>query len=90
MEVEGYITAEDGTKSCPIDVCHSVCCKATHHIPGLAGPCSELTQGGLCGLHLSGKPKGCSQYPRNQADIDMINKQAREAGFTERCQLRVV
>jgi hypothetical protein len=34
------------------------------------------------------KPVGCADYPNNQADIDMINKQAEQNGFSERCQLR--
>lgn len=85
MTVEGYI---DGR--CPTEICNAVCCRATHYIPGLPGPCSHLVNN-QCELHgTPDKPKGCTQYPRNQADIDMINKQAEEAGFTERCQLRIV
>ena len=36
-----------------------------------------------------GKPKGCYDFPRTQADIDEINRQAEAAGYEERCILRI-
>lgn len=86
--VTGYIEQPDGSKRCPTEICNAVCCRATHYIPGLPGPCNHLVNN-QCSLHGSGKPKGCDQYPRNQADIDMINKQAADAGFSERCLLQI-
>lgn len=89
MAVIGYIPNPDGGLMCNVAVCNAVCCRATHYLPGLPGPCNHLTWDNLCGLHNSGKPAGCASYPRNQADIDMINKQAERAGYTERCLLSI-
>ena len=90
MPIKGYIETPNGELKCDTARCNAVCCKATNHIPGLPGPCSELTKDNLCSLHTKGKPRGCEQYPRHQADIDHINKQAEAAGFTERCLLEVI
>lgn len=88
MTVSGYVSDGKGGLRCPTEICGAVCCKATHYVPGLQGPCSHLTADLLCGLHGGGKPAGCATYPLSQADIDKINEQAERAGFPERCQLR--
>lgn len=90
MAVVGFLIATDGQARCPTEICGAVCCKATHYIPGLPGPCEHLTESLQCELHDNGKPGGCASYPRNQADIDKINEQAERAGFSERCQLIIV
>ena len=89
----GYI-ATDGGMRCPTDICGAVCCKATHFRPDKRAPCEYLTDKLTCELHDVGgikcKPMGCVEYPRSQRDIDAINRLAESAGFTERCQLRVI
>ena len=89
--IKGYIIASDGGLSCPTDICGAVCCRATHFRPDRPPPCEYLTDSNSCELHDAGgkacKPVGCAEYPRGQADIDGINRQAEEMGFTERCQL---
>lgn len=91
MAVVGYVLDETLGWRCPTEVCGAVCCRATHYIPGLPGPCDHLTAGLKCSLHgTADKPAGCQNYPRNQADIDKINEQAERAGFSERCQLTIV
>ena len=92
MAIKGYISDENGNIRCPTEVCNAVCCRSSHFVPGIPGPCDFLnTCTNRCGLHELGGPKakpvGCFEYPRNQADIDSINRQAEAAGFTERCQL---
>lgn len=91
MSITGYII-KDGANQCPVDVCKAVCCRSTHYIAGLPGPCEKLTADFKCREHERGgikaKPWGCAEYPRNQLDIDQINKQAENAGLRERCQLR--
>lgn len=94
MEVQGYIDDGRGGKRCPVETCGAVCCRASHYLPGRKGPCELLGPDRMCIPHKLGgikaKPWGCAEYPRNQADIDAINRQAEAAGFTERCLLRVV
>jgi hypothetical protein len=91
MSVTGYVI-ENGIPRCPTEVCNAVCCRATHFRPDRPPPCEYLTAKNTCELHDVGgracKPVGCADYPNNQADIDMINKQAEQNGFSERCQLR--
>lgn len=90
--ISGYIATDRGDR-CPTDICGAVCCRASHFRPDKGPPCEFLTDQLSCELHDAGgikcKPWGCAEYPKNNADIDSINKQAEAHGFTERCQLRV-
>ena len=76
---------------CRTEICNAVCCRSSHFRPDRNPPCEYLTDKNSCELHDVGgpscKPKGCYDFPRNQADIDMINKLAEQKGFKERCLL---
>jgi len=88
MTVLGYV-GEGDDKRCPTEICNAACCRASSAYPGKPGPCEHLDLDvNLCMLHgTPQKPGGCVQYPRHQADIDVVNRQAEKAGLAERCQL---
>lgn len=93
MKVSGYIIEEGKAPRCPIEICGAICCMSSSFRPDRKGPCEYLTKELSCELHKIGgprcKPLGCHEYPRSQADIDAINKLAKDLGFTQRCQLNI-
>ena len=88
-KVYGYI--QDGpNRRCPTEICGAYCCKTASLFPIDKPPCQFLTGKLSCSFQDKGgmgaKPFGCVMYPRSQADIDHMNKDAPEGGG---CQLRM-
>lgn len=84
----GYVM-KDGVVSCPTEKCGAYCCKTGAVFPDMKPPCHYLQENLKCYFHERGgrsaKPLGCTVYPRHQADIDYMN---RNAVGEERCLLR--
>ena len=84
----GYIQ-EGGRNRCPTEKCDAFCCKTASVFPDASPPCEYLTDKLSCYFQdrggIGAKPFGCVAYPRNQADIDAMNKNA-VGDF--RCHLR--
>jgi hypothetical protein len=89
-KVTGYVTAPDGTQVCPTDKCGAFCCQTSSCFPDKSGPCEFLQEDLSCYLHVHGgrscKPRGCNDFPRNQYDVDIMN---RDAKGNFRCWLKV-
>lgn len=80
-QVKGYIWDETmGRWRCPTELCKALCCRTHTLWPDTPPPCEYLTTEHYCSIHqrggLSAKPFGCAIFPRSQADIDKLNKQA--------------
>lgn len=88
--VTGYVWGDNGLPRCPTEICDAYCCKTGTLFPDMPPPCEYLTKARTCYFHdrggLAAKPLGCTEYPRNQADIDHMNRNAPEGGG---CVLRV-
>ena len=84
----GYVM-KDGVPSCPTDKCGAYCCTTGAIFPDMEPPCKYLNENLNCYFHERGgyaaKPLCCTEYPRSQADIDHMN---RNAVGDDRCLLR--
>lgn len=89
-KVYGYVWDGKGGRRCPTEICGAYCCKTASLFPSEKPPCPFLTERLSCSFQDKGgmgaKPYGCVMYPRSQADIDSMNKDAPEGGG---CQLRM-
>jgi len=65
---------------CPTEKCDAFCCKTGSLFADMPPPCTYLLENKQCWFHVKGgmgaKPYGCVQYPRSQADVDHMNRNA--------------
>ena len=90
IEVSGFIMDEEtGQLRCPTEKCNAFCCRTGSVWPDGPVPCEFLTDN-QCAIQKRGgmgaKPFGCVSYPRSQADVDHMN---RNAAGEYRCYLSV-
>ena len=91
LVVKGYVWNDDKTaKRCPTEKCGAYCCSNGALYPNGATPCKFLSAKLSCGIQDKGgvgaKPFGCVMFPRSQADIDSMNK---DAIGEHRCHLSI-
>ena len=89
-KIYGYVW--DGpNRRCPTEICGAYCCKTGTLFPMDKPPCPFLTEKLSCIFQdrggMAAKPHGCVSFPRSQADIDHMNKDAPKG---KGCQLRIV